>query len=49
MKRAMDETAFRSGIRMHADGATAPAVSSPCLRRGAFVTTTTTKAGKTTL
>ncbi|MEQ8814831.1 MAG: hypothetical protein RLO51_17865 [Thalassobaculum sp.] len=45
----MDETAFRSGIRMHADGAQRPAVPSPCPRSGAFATTTTTKAGKTTL
>ena len=48
MKRAMVETAFRSGIRMHADGATGSAVPSPCLRIRAFATTTT-KAGKTTL
>lgn len=46
MKRAMDETAFRTGIRMHADGAHHAAVSSPtlCLR----ASTITTKAGKTT-
>ncbi len=49
MKRAMVETALRFGIRMHADGAFAPAVPSSCPRSGAFVTTTTTKAGKTTL
>jgi hypothetical protein len=49
MKRAMDETAFRSGIRMHADGASGSAVISPCPRVRASATTTTTKAGKTTL
>jgi len=48
MKRAMVETAFRSGIRMYADGATSAAVPSSCPRIRAFATTTT-KAGKTTL
>lgn len=48
MKRSMDETVFRHGIRMHVDGAQRPAVSSFCPRSGAFATTTT-KTGKTTL
>jgi hypothetical protein len=52
MKRAMDETVFRSGIRMHADGATSPVAAAPgvpstCPRRCAL-TTTTKKLGKTT-
>ena len=47
MKPAMVDTAFRTGIRVHADGAHCPAVPSTDLRLGA-PTTTTKKLGKTT-
>lgn len=47
MKPAMVDTAFRTGIRVHADGARCPAVPSTDLRLGA-PTTTNKKLGKTT-